>query len=133
MAKKFRDAGLDTEIVEYKVWLNYPTEIHVDLTAPAGVEMHGPRREHVDDDPFQDDPRVINAYNGMSPSGDAEADVVYANYGIASRLRQAEADERRRARQDRHCPLRGKFSGSESICGAGARSSRRHYLLRSER
>src|SRR5580658_9697719 len=48
VAKKFRDAGLDTEIVEYKVWLNYPTEIRVDMTAPAGVEMHGPRREHVE-------------------------------------------------------------------------------------
>jgi N-acetylated-alpha-linked acidic dipeptidase len=81
VAQKFREAGLDTEIVEYKVWLNYPTEIRVDMTAPPGVEMHGPRREHVDDDPFQDDPRVVTPYNGMSPSGDAEADVVYANYG----------------------------------------------------
>ncbi len=81
VAKKFREAGLDTEIVEYKVWINYPAEINVDMTAPAGVEMHGPRREHVEDDPFQDDPRVVNAYNGMSPSGDVEAEVVYANYG----------------------------------------------------
>src|SRR5258708_7095789 len=48
VAKKFRDAGLDTEIVEYKVWLNYPTEIRVDLTAPDGVEMHRPPREQVD-------------------------------------------------------------------------------------
>ena len=34
VAKKFREAGLDTEIVEYKVWLNYPAEIRVDMTAP---------------------------------------------------------------------------------------------------
>jgi len=81
VAKKFRDAGLDTEIVEYKVWINYPSEISVDLTAPAGVEMHGPAREHVDNDSFQDDPRVVMPFNGMSPSGDVEADVVYANYG----------------------------------------------------
>jgi N-acetylated-alpha-linked acidic dipeptidase len=81
VAQKFRDAGLDTEIVEYKVWLNYPAEISVDITAPAGVSMHGPTREHVDGDPFQDDPRVVMPYNGMSPSGDIEADVVYANYG----------------------------------------------------
>ena len=81
VAQKFRDAGLDTEIVEYKVWMNYPAEISVDLTAPAGVEMHGPTREHVDNDPFQDDPRVVMPFNGMSPSGDVEADVVYANYG----------------------------------------------------
>ena len=60
VAKKFREAGLDTEIVEYKVWMNYPSEISVDMTAPAGVAMHGPRREHVEGDPFQDDPRVVN-------------------------------------------------------------------------
>src|SRR5208337_778302 len=81
VAQKFREAGLDTEIVEYKVWINYPTEVSVDLTAPAGVEMHGPTREHVDNDPFQDDPRVVMPFNGMSPSGDVEAEVVYANYG----------------------------------------------------
>ena len=81
VAQKFRDAGLEAEIVEYKVWMNYPAEISVDMTAPDGVQMHGPRREHVDGDPFQDDPRVVMGYNGMSPSGDAEADVVYANYG----------------------------------------------------
>jgi N-acetylated-alpha-linked acidic dipeptidase len=51
VAQKFRAAGLDTEIVEYKAWMNYPVEISVDITAPAGVEMHGPTREHVDGDP----------------------------------------------------------------------------------
>jgi len=81
VAQKFRAAGLDTEIVEYKVWMNYPLEISVDVTAPAGVEMHGPTRERVDGDPYQDDPRVVMPFNGMSPSGDAEADVIYANYG----------------------------------------------------
>ncbi len=81
VARKFREAGLDTEIFEYKVWINYPAEISVDMTAPAGVEMHGPTREHVDNDPFQDDPRVVVPFNSMSPSGDAEADIVYANYG----------------------------------------------------
>jgi len=97
VAKKFREAGLDTEIVEYKVWLNYPAEIRVDMTAPEGVEMHGPRPEHVDGDPFQDDPRIVIAYNGMSPSGDAEAEVVYANYGTPAdfdKLKQMNVDVR---------------------------------------
>jgi N-acetylated-alpha-linked acidic dipeptidase len=35
----------------------------------------------VNGDAYQDDPRVVMPFNGMSPSGDAEADVVYANYG----------------------------------------------------
>lgn len=81
VSQKFRNAGLDTQIVEYKVWMNYPAEIKVDMTAPPGIEMHGPTRERVDNDPFQDDPRVVMPFNGMSPSGDVEADVVYANYG----------------------------------------------------
>lgn len=81
VAQQFRDAGLDTETVDYKAWINYPVEISVDLTAPAGVEMHGPTREHVDGDRYQNDPRVVMPFNGMSPSGDVEADVVYANYG----------------------------------------------------
>jgi len=97
VATKFREAGLDTEIVEYRVWLNYPSEISVDMTAPEGVTMHGPRPEHVDNDPFQDDPRIVNTYNGMSPSGDAEADVVYANYGAPEdfdKLKQMNVDVR---------------------------------------
>lgn len=81
VAQKFRAAGLESEIVEYKVWINYPSEISVDLMAPPGVEMHGPTREHVDNDSFQDDPRVVTPFNSMSPSGDVTAEVVYANYG----------------------------------------------------
>jgi N-acetylated-alpha-linked acidic dipeptidase len=84
VAQKFREAGLKTQIVEYKVLMNYPAEISVDVTAPAGVHMHGPTREHVDGDPYQDDPRVVMPFSGMSPSGDAEAEVVYANYGTAA-------------------------------------------------
>ena len=82
VAQKYREAGLETEIVEYKIWLNYPAEISVDVTAPANVRMHGPAREHVEgNDSFQNDPRVLPAFNGYSPSGDVEAPVVYANYG----------------------------------------------------
>src|SRR5579864_7251564 len=81
VAQKFRDAGLETRIVEYEVWINYPKEISVDVTAPPLVHMHGPTREHVDGDPYQDDPRVFIPFTGMSPSGDVTAEVVYANYG----------------------------------------------------
>ncbi len=82
VAEKFKAAGLDTSIVAYKAWLNLPTEIKVTATDASGkVLMTGPTREHVEGDPFQDDPRVVNAFNGSSPSGDVTADVVYANYG----------------------------------------------------
>jgi len=97
VAEKFREAGLDTEIVEYRVWMNYPSEISVDVTAPPGVAMHGPTREQVSEDPYQDDPRVVMPYNGMSPSGDVEAEVVYANYGTLEdfqKLEQMKVDVR---------------------------------------
>jgi len=81
VAEKFKEAGLQTEIVQYKVWMNRPAEVSVVVTAPPSVKMTGPSREHVAGDPFQDDPRVLPAFNGSSPSGDVEADVVYANYG----------------------------------------------------
>ncbi|MBV9074405.1 MAG: M28 family metallopeptidase [Acidobacteria bacterium] len=91
VAQKFREAGLDTEIVEYKVLLSFPQEVSLDLTAPANAHMHGPNREHVEADPYQDDPRVLPAFNAYSPSGDVEADVVYANYGSPADYKQLDA------------------------------------------
>jgi N-acetylated-alpha-linked acidic dipeptidase len=82
VALKFKAAGLDTAIVPYKVWLNLPLEQKVEATSADGRQlMTGPTREHVSDDPYQDDPRVVMPFNGSSPSGDITADVVYANYG----------------------------------------------------
>jgi len=81
VARVYREAGLETEIVEYKVWLNYPAEVRVEITAPGGERWVAPTPEHVEGDPFQDDSRVVTAYNGFSPSGEVEAEAVYANYG----------------------------------------------------
>jgi N-acetylated-alpha-linked acidic dipeptidase len=80
VAQKFREAGLETRIDSYSVWLNLPKEILVEATAPAGLVMRGPTREHVEGDPYQDDARVVMPFNGGSPSGEVEADIVYANY-----------------------------------------------------
>src|SRR5690242_295676 len=90
VARKFREAGLETEIVEYRVWMNYPAEISVDVTAPSDVIMHGPTRERVNGDPYQDDPRVVMPFNSMSPSGDVEGEVVYANYGTPDDFQKLE-------------------------------------------
>ena len=91
VAQKFREAGLDTQIVEYKVLLSFPQEVSIDVTAPPTVKMHGPSREQVGDDPYQNDPRILPAFNAYSPSGDVEADVVYANYGSPQDYKQLEA------------------------------------------
>ena len=82
VAKKFKEAGLDTEIVEYRIMINRPKDIKITATDASGRElMSGPSPEHVDNDPFQNDPRVTPGFNGYSGSGDVTADAVYANYG----------------------------------------------------
>jgi N-acetylated-alpha-linked acidic dipeptidase len=82
VAEKFRAAGLETEIVPYRVRLNHPKEIRMEAYGPDGkLLVQGPEREHVGGDPFEDDPRVVMPFNGSSGSGDVTGEVVYANYG----------------------------------------------------
>ena len=87
VAAKFKAAGLETSIVPYKVLLNKPVSILVEAFDANGKKlMSGPTAEHVDPnkfggDPFQNDRRILPAFNGFSPSGDVTAPVVYANYG----------------------------------------------------
>jgi len=88
--QKFREAGLDAQITEYKVWINLPAEVSVTITHPSMPNYHAPTPEHVSDDPFQDDPRITPAFSGSSPSGDVEAEVVYANYGRPEDFKQLE-------------------------------------------
>ena len=81
VAGLFKQWGFETEIVPYRIWINYPAEVSIDLVAPQGAAMHGPSPERVDPpDPFQNNPDITPAFNGYSPSGDVEADVVYVNY-----------------------------------------------------
>ncbi|MGD0442530.1 MAG: M28 family metallopeptidase [Edaphobacter sp.] len=93
VADKFKAAGLQTEIVPYRVLLNKPVKILIEAFDASGAKlMSGPTPEHVDNknggDPFQDDPRILPAFNGSSPSGDITAEVVYANYGTLADFQQ---------------------------------------------
>jgi N-acetylated-alpha-linked acidic dipeptidase len=82
VARKFRAAGLDTEIVPYRVLLNQPKAVRVEAYDSSGkLLMSGPTREHVEGDASQDDPRVVMPFHGSSASGDVTAEVIYANYG----------------------------------------------------
>lgn len=96
VADKFKAAGLDTHIVPYSVLLNKPIKISVEAFNASGEKlMSGPTPERVDPrkyggDPFQDDPRVLPAFNGSSPSGDVTAPVVYANYGELADFKELE-------------------------------------------
>jgi len=101
VAQKFRAAGLDTEIVPYRVLLNQPKAVSVQAYDPAGkLLMSGPTPEHVPGDPFQDNPRAVMAFNGSSGSGDVTAEVVYANYGRLEDFNKLAAE---------HIDVRGKI------------------------
>jgi N-acetylated-alpha-linked acidic dipeptidase len=106
VARKFRAAGLTTEIVPYRVLLNQPLKnqsqsVRVEAWDQSGkLLMSGPAREHVEGDPYQDDPRVVMPFNGSSGSGDVTAEVVYANYGRLEDFDQLAA---------RHIDLKGKI------------------------
>ncbi len=94
VAAKFKAAGLETQIVPYKVLLNKPVKIEITAVNAQGKQlMSGPTPEHVDPnayggDPFQDDKRILPAFNGSSASGDVTADAVYANYGTLEDFKQ---------------------------------------------
>ncbi len=82
VAGKFRAAGLQTQIVPFRVMMNLPKEIQVTAYSADGkVLMRGPSREHVSADPYQDDKRIVTPFHAYSASGDITAEVVYANYG----------------------------------------------------
>ena len=82
VAEKFKAAGLETEIVPYRVLLNQPRKVFFEAKSDAGAVLStGPTPEHVSSDPFQDDPNVVMPFNGSSGSGDVTGEVVYANYG----------------------------------------------------
>jgi N-acetylated-alpha-linked acidic dipeptidase len=82
VAQKFRAAGLETEIVPYRVLMNQPKVVKVEAFNASGQPlMSGPTTEHVGGDPFENDPKVVMPFNGSSGSGDVTGEVVYANYG----------------------------------------------------
>jgi N-acetylated-alpha-linked acidic dipeptidase len=82
VAQKFRAAGLDTQIVPYRVLLSRPKVISVQAFDPAGhLLISGPAPERLPGDTAPQDPRIVAPYNGSSGSGDVTGEVIYANYG----------------------------------------------------
>jgi N-acetylated-alpha-linked acidic dipeptidase len=79
---KLKSYGLDVEIKEYQVWLNYPkTDPIVELIAPRREKL-STREAVVKEDPTSSSPKITPLFNGYSPSGDVTAQLVYANYGL---------------------------------------------------
>ncbi|MFP5205103.1 MAG: M28 family metallopeptidase [Acidobacteriota bacterium] len=81
VAREFRAAGLETEIVPYRVLLNYPRKVEVTALGSDGRQlMSGPTPEHLAGDRAADNPRVVMPFNGSSASGDVTGQAIYGNY-----------------------------------------------------
>ena len=79
---QMRSYGLNAELAEYQVWLNYPK------TDPI-VELVSPRRERlsvreaiIKEDPTSSNKKITPLFNGYAATGDVTAPLVYANYGL---------------------------------------------------
>ena len=79
---QLRAFGLNAELKEFEVWLNYPN-------TPTVLELITTRRQKlstreavVPGDPSSSHPKITPLFNGFSPSGDVTGPIVYANYGL---------------------------------------------------
>ncbi|MFC4909996.1 M28 family peptidase [Actinomadura gamaensis] len=78
IVRELRSYGLHPEVKTYYTYLSRPKRVSVEETAPQRrvlpvKEKKQPWQKFYDE--------VIPGYNGLSPSGNVEGEVVYANYG----------------------------------------------------
>jgi N-acetylated-alpha-linked acidic dipeptidase len=87
---QLRSYGLDANLREYQVWMNYPN-------APTVLELITNRHQRLETreavvpgDPTSSNPKITPLFNGYSASGDVTAPVVYANYGLPNDYEELE-------------------------------------------
>jgi N-acetylated-alpha-linked acidic dipeptidase len=77
---RFKEFGLDAEIVRYDVFINHPSHVSLKLTSPVEEELKLHEEPYdVDKDSSQEG--MFPAFHGYGASGRAEGQVVYVNYG----------------------------------------------------
>jgi N-acetylated-alpha-linked acidic dipeptidase len=77
---RFKEFGLEAEMVRYDVFLNHPKSVSLKLTAPIETDL-ALREEPYDVDKDSSSVAMFPAFHGYGASGRAEAQVVYVNYG----------------------------------------------------
>jgi N-acetylated-alpha-linked acidic dipeptidase len=89
---QLRSYGLNAELREYQVWMNYPN-------TPTVLELITTRRQRLETreaivpgDPTSSNPKITPLFNGYSASGDVTAPVVYANYGLPNDYEELQKD-----------------------------------------
>jgi N-acetylated-alpha-linked acidic dipeptidase len=77
---RFKEYGLETEMVRYDVFLNHPKHVSLKITSPVQEELRLIEEPYdVDKDSSPDG--MFPAFHGYGASGQAEGQVVYVNYG----------------------------------------------------
>src|SRR5690349_9372652 len=79
---QLRSYGLNAELKEYEVWLNYPNTTTVLELITTRRQQLSVKEAVVPGDPTSSNPKISPLFNGYSASGDVTAPVVYANYGL---------------------------------------------------
>ncbi len=77
---RFKEFGLEAEMLRYDVFLNHPRSVSLKLVAPVEMEL-ALREEPYDVDKDSTPRGMFPAFHGYGASGKAEGAVVYVNYG----------------------------------------------------
>jgi len=84
------DAGLETEVHEFQVYLSTPRSISVEMLEPI-QETVNVREPANPLDPDSGNPELVPAFVAYSASGEVRAPVVYVNYGLPPDYAKVEA------------------------------------------
>ena len=87
LSNKYQEYGLDVQIYEYEVYLPYPIEVRVEMTAPTHYLAVG-KEESWEWDKDSYETNIVAGYNAYSPDGDVTADLIYVNRGLPDDYRQ---------------------------------------------
>jgi len=79
---QLRSYGLNADLKEYQVWLNYPKTPSVLELITSRRQPLSTREAVVPSDPTSSNPKITPLFNGYSASGDVTAPIIYANYGL---------------------------------------------------
>ncbi|MFG2000735.1 M28 family peptidase [Spirillospora sp. NPDC048911] len=78
IVRELRSYGLKPEVKTYYTYLSLPKHLKVEMTAPTRQALPTKEKQRPWQRYWED---VIPGHNGLSPSGNVEGDLVYANYG----------------------------------------------------
>ena len=87
---RFKEFGIEAELVRYDVFLNHPKHVSLKLVAPVEEDLKLTEDPYdVDKDSTQDG--MFPAFHGYGASGKAEGQVVYVNYGVPADFARLES------------------------------------------